>query len=138
MGKLELVTKFKMEQENEHLQAYKRVFPQARPTIFQMEMIEAYVTDAKAWRKTLEFWGLNDYRPQSIGKMLDYYRQVIAGTVQTFEDKTKVQIRVGAEQAPVQAKCGKCLDSGSIRIDDPSAQFGIRFEECTCKLSEAA
>jgi hypothetical protein len=77
MGKLELITKFRMEQENEHLQAYKRVFPQARPTIFQMELIESTVTDEKAWKKTLEFWAGNDYRPQSVFKMLDYYRTAL-------------------------------------------------------------
>jgi len=48
MGKLELVTKFRMEQENEHLAAYKRMFPHARPNIFQLELIEATVTDGNA------------------------------------------------------------------------------------------
>lgn len=78
MGKLELVTKFKMEQENEHLTAYKKIFPQARPTLFQMELIEATVTDAKAWAKTLTFWGGNNYRAESIFKMLEYYKEQLS------------------------------------------------------------
>jgi hypothetical protein len=75
MGKLELVAKFRMEQENEYLKAYKKVFPNARPTIFQMELIEAQVDDAKAWERTLMFWGGNNYRADSIFKMLEYYRE---------------------------------------------------------------
>lgn len=87
MKKLELVKAFEMEQENEYLQAYKQMFPEARPSIFQMELIEGTVDDLRAWRKTLIFWAGNDYRPQSIFKMLDYYKQVKEGTVQTFESR---------------------------------------------------
>jgi hypothetical protein len=77
MGKLELVQAFQMEQENEHLQAYKKAFPYHRPTIFQMELIEANVKDGQAWKRTLEFWAGNDYRPQSVQKMIEYYRQQV-------------------------------------------------------------
>lgn len=116
MGKLELITKFKMEQENENLSFYKKAFPQARPTIFQMEMIEAQVDDPKAWQKAVIFWAGNNYRAESIFKMLDYYRQIKAGTVQTFEDTSKAKMRVGAEQ-PTETftpTCTKCNDIGEV------------------------
>lgn len=89
MKKLELVKAFKMEQENESLKAYKRMFPNAQPNIYQMELIEAYATDQEAWKQTLEYWAGNDYRPQSIQKMLDYYKQVLSGA-QSFGRKVDV------------------------------------------------
>lgn len=66
-----------MEQENEFITAYKRVFPRVSPSIFQLEMIVGRVSDAQAWMETLEFWAGNDYRPQSIFKMCNYYDEVI-------------------------------------------------------------
>lgn len=92
MGKLELITKFKMEQECEQVRAYKKMFPQARPNIFQMELIEAFVTDIKAWQTTLEFWAGNDYRPQSVQKMIEYYKGVINGTSQRTGKRTDADV----------------------------------------------
>jgi hypothetical protein len=41
-------------------------------------------------------------------------------------------------QKPTIVQCTKCQDVGEIRVDDPEAQFGIRWERCDCKFSEAA
>ena len=118
MKKLELVQAFKMEQENPHIAAYKRVFPGARPSIFQLDMIEGMVTDARAWEQAVTFWAANDYRPQSIGKIIEYYNQSVNGTVQRFEDKTKVQMRVGRHTEPEEThKCGKCFDTGEALLE---------------------
>jgi hypothetical protein len=92
MGKLELITKFRMEQENEHLQAYKKMFPHAKPNIFQMDLIEGFITDANAWQKTLEFWAGNDYRPQSVQKMIEYYKGVINGTNRSSNKRTDADV----------------------------------------------
>lgn len=95
MRKLELIKAHRMEQENEYIAAYKQTFPDARPSIFQLDLIEGTVDDIRAWRKTLIFWAGNDYRAQSVFKMLEYYKQLKAGTVQTFEKKD-TRDRVGA------------------------------------------
>ena len=31
------------------------------------------MTDIALWKQTLTFWAANDYRPRSIGKMIEYY-----------------------------------------------------------------
>ena len=128
MNKLELVKSFQMEQENENVAAYKKMFPQARPNLYQLDLIEGTITDLKAWQRTLEFWASNDYRPQSIGRMLDYYRQLQSGTVQTFEDASKAKMRIGEQvQTPYVPPppcrfCGSdvCLQSHieEIRAED--------------------
>ena len=55
------------------LATYHRYFPEFTPSCFQQDMIATLVTDNDAWDKTLLFWASNNYRPQSIGKMLEYY-----------------------------------------------------------------
>jgi hypothetical protein len=126
MGKLELVTKFKMEQENEHLQAYKRVFPHARPTIFQMELIEQTVTDAEAWRTTLIFWGGNNYRADSIFKMLEYYKEALG--------KKKF-----VNREPEKAiNCIECLDSGHVNRKAENATYDWQIEIVDCPRCKVA
>lgn len=115
MRKLQLIQNWKMEQENEHIAAYKRIFPHTQPTCFQMDLIEGTITDARAWEQTLTYWAGNDYRPQSIGKMLDYYRQVTQGTVKTFDDPVKVSMKVGAPEPTVKTyNCDTCFDVGKV------------------------
>lgn len=117
MNKLRLIQQFQMEKENEHIAAYKRIFPHTQPTCFQMDLIEGTVTDAGAWQRTLTYWASNDYRPQSIGKMLDYYRQVREGTVKTFDDPVKVSTKVGAPRREPELdpyKCTTCFDIGKV------------------------
>jgi len=127
MGKLELVTKFKMEQENEHLQAYKRVFPQARPTIFQMELIEQTVTDSEAWRTTLIFWGGNNYRADSIFKMLEYYKEQLG----------KKKFVNNEPERTIQ--CMECFDSGEVMRKATNAQYDWQLEPMPCpRCREAA
>lgn len=127
MKKLELVQAFKMEQENEHLAAYKKVFPQARPTIFQMELIEQTVTDSEAWRDTLIFWGGNNYRADSIFKMLEYYKEALG--------KKKFVSR-----EPERAiKCIDCFDTGTVNRTRDGATYTWDVEPVPCpKCREAA
>lgn len=126
MGKLELVTKFKMEQENEHLQAYKRVFPQARPTIFQMELIEQTVTDSEAWRTTLIFWGGNNYRADSIFKMLEYYKDQLG----------KKKFVNNEPERTIQ--CLECFDNGQVSRKPENAQYDWEMEFIDCPRCRAA
>ena len=63
------------------IEAYRRVFPLVRLSIFQMEMIEASVTDFNAWQEALMFWAGNDYRGQSVFKIIEYYKEIQRGLV---------------------------------------------------------
>jgi hypothetical protein len=116
-----------MEQENEHLQAYKRVFPQARPTIFQMELIEQTVTDAEAWRTTLIFWGGNNYRADSIFKMLEYYKEALGKKKFTNREPERA------------INCIECFDNGTVMRKPVDAQYDWQLEPIPCpKCREAA
>lgn len=90
---------------------YHRAFPGVRLTIFQQEMIEGQVDDERAWRKALEFWAGNGYRPQSIFKIVDYYKGIVNGTNMSFQDKTKIASQVGkwdGEESSTPEFCKVC------------------------------
>lgn len=59
------------------LEMYLKICPNAQLNFFQMEMIEAEVTDIDAWKETLRFWFGNGYREKSVFRMLEYYKEVI-------------------------------------------------------------
>jgi hypothetical protein len=120
------------QQQQNSVQAYQRMFPFVKLSIYQMELIEDTAQDAVAWRKTLEYWAGNDYRPQSVFKMLDYYRQVLTG-VDRFGKRIKPDMTVGqSTYTPPDYKCGECLDTGEITVDDPDAKFSgsVKFVPC--------
>lgn len=52
---------------------YAKAFPLYTPSIFVQEQMLGNVTDRAAWTDTVRFWAMNQYRPQSVGKMLEYY-----------------------------------------------------------------
>jgi len=62
--------------ENEFVTMYLKMFPGVRPSLFQTDMIEGNITDKAFWQRTLEYWCGNDYRPQSIFKMIEYYKDL--------------------------------------------------------------
>lgn len=86
------------------LNVYAKFFPTNTPTIFQQEMIEDAVKDLKIWQEALTYWAGNDYRPQSIQKLVDYYRQLI-GEKPTF----------GYGKRSPNADCDKCNNERRIR-----------------------
>lgn len=59
------------------LELLLKVCPNAQLNFFQMEMIEAEVTDVEVWKETLKFWFGNGYRAQSVFKMIAYYNEKI-------------------------------------------------------------
>ncbi len=65
--------------ETSPLEMLMKINPNARLTCFQMEMIEFEVTDTDAWKETLYFWFGNNYRAESVFKMIEYYKGVING-----------------------------------------------------------
>ena len=50
------------------------------PTEFVQQCIVSTIgDDLPGWTAVLDYWELNHHRPESIGKMLDRYREVRAG-----------------------------------------------------------
>lgn len=106
MNKLQLVKSFRMEQENPHIAAHKRAFPETRLTLYQMDLIEGTVKDERAWQSTIRFWAGNAFRGESVWKMLQYYEE----QVQKF----------GMDAPPAetwQPDCTECSDVQQIWKD---------------------
>lgn len=61
------------------IETYQRYFPNFTPSCFQQDLIESTVTDMAVWNEVLTYWAGNDYRAQSIKKMLDYYGELTNG-----------------------------------------------------------
>lgn len=104
------------------LEMYKKMFPHATPNFFQMDMIEAEVQDADVWKETLYYWAGNDYRAQSVFKMLDCYKQKL-------EERNKGRWQdVGRYEStePQYADCSTC--DNTRRIGD--WQTGITCPDC--------
>lgn len=84
------------------LELYRHFFPDFTPTCFQQNMIETLAVDEVRWRKTLEYWAGNAYRPQSIQKMFDYYEQ-LGKTNGTNRNNKRTDADVFAESADFYA-----------------------------------
>lgn len=55
---------------------YRDAFPGVNLTPYQLDLIGQKVTDAEAWRLTLDYWRGSDYRPASIPKLLACYAEL--------------------------------------------------------------
>jgi len=62
------------------LEMHKKMFPNVNLNFYQMDLVEVEIDDMGAWEETLKFWASNDYRGQSIGKMIEYYNGVKNGS----------------------------------------------------------
>lgn len=90
---------------------YRKVFRNYIPPIFVQEQMLMQVENVEAWRKTCFDWGMNDYKPSSVGKMLDYYRQQLAKPEPTFR-QARGQVGKSQEPARPEPKCKACFDLG--------------------------
>lgn len=82
---------------------YQKFFPHFTPSCYQQDLIETFVTDLDVWRETLMFWAGNDYRPQSIAKMLDYYAKYqkpisLADVLKAYPDKDARLVEIATLQ----------------------------------------
>jgi hypothetical protein len=105
---------------------YKKYFPQARPSLFQIEYIETNVVDLKTWNEALTYWAANDYRAQSVFKMVEYYKDVLNPTRGRFEP--------GRNDEPDEHyNCGKCFDTGHYLYwpDDTKPMESVK-KTCEC------
>ncbi len=64
---------FELINDSESLQMYRKFYPHITPNIFQQELIESCIEDLEVWQDVLTLWAGNDYRAQSIKKMIDCY-----------------------------------------------------------------
>lgn len=68
------------------LELYRQFFPHAEPSCYQQDLIDGSISDIDRWHDTLHFWAGNDYRPQSILKMIEYYEKaapkIVSGSTQ--------------------------------------------------------
>lgn len=90
--------------KNQHIELHRKAFPTTRLTIFQQEMIEMEVTDAEAWKETIYFWGGNNYRGESVFRMIEYYKEVI-------QKRPANRVQVGVDRSEEEHyDCPACFD----------------------------
>lgn len=61
------------------------------PSLFQQDLIADRVKDVDKWRKAVIWWASNAYRPQSVGKVIEYYEGI-----DRFGQKKGPDMTVGA------------------------------------------
>lgn len=103
---------------------YSAVFKHYTPAIFVQEQMLDQITDRTAWHRTCVDWALNHYKPSSVGKMLDYYRQRVAEAV-----KNQVGAYDGEEVNP---DCLNCHDLKTVWAKRQGAEFDWDMEERPC------
>jgi len=52
---------------------YAKAFPHNMPSIFVQEQMLSRIEDKDVWIETVVMWAMNQYRADSIGKMIDCY-----------------------------------------------------------------
>lgn len=92
------------EYEEEMVRVYREFFPDTPIAPFLQDLIAARVDDAAVWRKALTYWQYNSYRPNSIGKICDYYDELKAGktngtTKQSYQDRRAELARQSYERS---------------------------------------
>lgn len=113
------------------LDLYAAFYPQFTPSCFQQDMLEEAITDMTVWREVLNYWAGNDYRPQSIQKMIDYYNQLLA------KKPTYRRAHVGKPEPIEAVNCVTCNDSKEIpRLKDGAKyEWDMEVVECPdCKV----
>ncbi len=65
--------------ENDFIQDFNKAFPHYSLSIYQQEIIQDRIRDGTVWHRSLKFWAGNNYRPQSVEKLCNYYDELAAG-----------------------------------------------------------
>lgn len=103
---------------------YRKVFRNYTPSIFVQEQMLGLITDRGAWAQTCFYWGMNDYKPSSVGKMLDYYEQQLA---------ERQKSRVGQSVAGYETyDCSNCFDLKIVQVPKTGGQFDWEMEDAPC------
>jgi hypothetical protein len=91
---------------------YRKAFRYYTPPIYAQEQMLDAITDRRAWATTCHEWAMNDYKPSSVGKMIDYYNKV---------QKTASRLQIGAHDPnriiePYAPTCERCKDLGWVDV----------------------
>lgn len=110
------------------LSEYVRFFPGFNPSCFQQDLMESCITDLGVWREVLEFWAGNDYRAQSIKKMIDFYDE-LAGKKAAKYGIRQVKSHVGkTAYIEPEYRCRNCFDTQLVTVPVPVDQASITGE----------
>lgn len=103
------------------LDIYQQFFPQFTPSPFQQDIIEQTVTDLDRWKATVTFWAANDYRPQSIGKMLEHYETNGTNKTSYRQQRADEARRSAQRESEIRERVErrKAELSGSVVSDNP-------------------
>lgn len=111
------------------LELYVKAFPNARLNFFQMEMIEEEVKDDVIWKEAVRFWAGNNYRAESVFKVIEYYKQKL-------EDANRGRWQdVGRSEYKPDYKCASCFDTRKLTRPDPNGQYSFSLMEVDCECS---
>lgn len=95
------------------------------PSIFQQDLIADRIKDVDRWRKAIIFWAGNNYRPQSVLRVIEYYEENPNGKAKHLD--------VGrSEYIAPPIKCKACNDLKEVTVDDPAAGYSgaVKFIPC--------
>ena len=105
---------------------FKKMCPNAQLNFVQLDMIETEITDLDAWKDTLRFWLGNNYRAESVFKMVKYYHEQV-------EERSRGRWQdVGRNTSDQPVKCKTCLDVKKIVSNDPNGQWSFSTIEIPC------
>lgn len=80
------------------VEIFETAYPHTKLTLQQKTQIRDRVRDGPRWLAALEFWRINAYRPQSIGKLLEKYEEIGNGQTQRRPDGRKSNADIIREQ----------------------------------------
>lgn len=91
--------------EDAMMRVYREFFPEASVSPLLQDLVASRVTNEPAWRKALTFWQYNSYRANSVGKILDYYDEIVQGKHNGTNKRTgkRTDAEVFAESADFYA-----------------------------------
>lgn len=87
------------------LKILREVFPDAFPTLFQIDEILQTVTDMELWREVVRYWGGRGYQSRNIRGMLEFYQ---TGGPAALQRQRQLQQQPGRPAPPVFADCPIC------------------------------
>ena len=112
---------------------HKKMFPHVNLNFFQQDLIEAEIQDEGAWKETLYFWCGNDYRGQSVFKMIEYYRKLLTDRVK-HNEQANVGRYIPDPNEVRYSDCPTC--DNTRRIGD--WKDGIECPDCIAAQDRAA
>lgn len=106
---------------------YAVTFPGQVPSLFVQEKMLLKITDRHRWREALDFWGMNQHRAQSVGRIIGYYDDLVTG--KQVNDKPRAAWQdIGRNHVP---------DDPNFVFDESSLLCDVCGKECCLDLHRA-